>query len=79
MKIRKILQASVDLTIDERKTLENAVDLLIDMGNDLDSLKIEFEGIIPENVTTMEEDIIIARYRLQKILLNIENMYLTNK
>lgn len=73
MKIRKILQASVDLTTDERKTLENAIDLLIDMGNDLDNLKTDFEGIVSENTTTMEEDIIIARYRLQKILLNIEN------
>lgn len=73
MKIRKILQASVDLTTDERKTLENAIDLLIDMGNDLDNLITEFEGTVPENITTIEEDIIIARYRLQKILLDIEN------
>ena len=72
MKIRTSLQASVDLTIDERKTLENAIDVLIDISNDLDNFKTTFEEDTPENITTMEEDIIIARYRLQKILLNIE-------
>ena len=72
MKIRTSLQASVDLTIDERKTLENAIDVLIDISNDLDNFKTTFEEDTPENITTMEEDIIIARYRLQKILLTIE-------
>lgn len=72
MKIRTSLQASVDLTIDERKTLENAIDVLIDISNDLDNFKTTFEEDTPENITTMEEDIIIARYHLQKILLNIE-------
>ena len=72
MKIRTSLQASVDLTIDERKTLENAIDVLIDISNDLDNFKTAFEEDTPENITTMEEDIIIAHYRLQKILLNIE-------
>lgn len=72
MKIRTSLQASIHLTIDERKTLESAIDLLINISNDLENFTTESEETVPENITAMEEDAIIARYRLQKILLNIE-------
>lgn len=73
MKIRTSLQASVHLTTDERKTLENAVDLLIDMTNDLDNFMTDSEETVLENIIAMEEDAIVARYRLEKILSNIEN------
>lgn len=72
MKIRKTLQASVHLTIDERKTLENAIDLLIDMAINLKNLAPDFEGTMPENIVTMEDDVKTACYRLKKILTHIE-------
>lgn len=72
MKIKKSLQASVHLTIDERKTLENAVDLLIEMSADLDNFICDCEKIAPENVITMDEDAVKALYLLEKILFNIE-------
>lgn len=71
MKIRKTLQASVHLTIDERKTLESALDVLIEIGRELD--KIKYFGVdTPENIVAMDSDVSHAGYCLEKILSDTE-------
>ena len=71
MKIRKSLQVSIHLTIDERKALESALDILTEIGDKLGNIKY-FDGTVSENMITMDEDVTRACRHLEKILSNIE-------
>ena len=77
MKIKKFLQVSIHLTVDERKTLESALDVLTEMSDKLGNIKY-FDGTVSENMITMDEDVTRACHHLDKVLSNIENNVIPN-